>query len=109
MTLEEEQRRRSRALHVRVTGLKDQDNTEEVKELIKMMGITTPTHTKAWRVRKRGGGKGETSKERALILRFPSIEVKKEFLKLFDVGIIYPILDNKWVSRVWVVPRNLTS
>lgn len=82
MTLEEEQRRRTRALHVRVTGLKDQDNVEEeVKELTRMMGITTPTHTKAWRVGKRGGAKGETSKERALILRFPSIEVKKEFLK----------------------------
>lgn len=52
----EEQRRRSRALHVRVTGLKDQDKVEEeVKELMSMMGITTPTHTKAWRVGKRGG------------------------------------------------------
>lgn len=29
MTLEEEQRRRSRALHVRLTGLKDQDKIEE--------------------------------------------------------------------------------
>ena len=46
-----------------------------------MMGIATPTHTKVWRVGKRGGESGETSKERALILRFPSLEVKKEFLK----------------------------
>ena len=36
LTLEEEQRRKTRALHVRVTGLKDTDNVEEeVKELLK--------------------------------------------------------------------------
>jgi hypothetical protein len=31
--------------------------------------------------------------------------VKKEVLKLLDVGIIYPILDNQWVSPVQVVPK----
>jgi hypothetical protein len=31
--------------------------------------------------------------------------VKKEILKLLDVGIIYPILDNQWVSPVQVVPK----
>ena len=31
--------------------------------------------------------------------------VKKEVIKLLDVGIIYPILDNKWVSPVQVVPK----
>jgi hypothetical protein len=31
--------------------------------------------------------------------------VKVEVLKLFDVGIIYPILDSKWVSPVQVVPK----
>ena len=81
-TLEEEQRRRTRALHVRVCGLKDRDKVEEeVKELMGLMGIDTPTHTKAWRVGKKSEGNGETSKERALILRFPTIEAKKEFLK----------------------------
>ncbi|XP_016648291.1 PREDICTED: uncharacterized protein LOC103326881 [Prunus mume] len=31
--------------------------------------------------------------------------VKKEVLKLLDVGIIYPISDSKWVSPVQVVPK----
>ncbi|KAG9444879.1 hypothetical protein H6P81_016219 [Aristolochia fimbriata] len=31
--------------------------------------------------------------------------VKKEVLKLLDAGIIYPILDSKWVSPVQVVPK----
>jgi transketolase N-terminal domain/subunit len=31
--------------------------------------------------------------------------VKKEVLKLLDVGIIYPILDSQWVSPVQVVPK----
>ena len=83
MTLEEEQRRRTRALHVRVTGLKDQDNVEEeVADLLSRMGIENPTHTRAWRVgKKKEAEEGKPSKERALLLRFPSIENKKEFLK----------------------------
>ena len=31
--------------------------------------------------------------------------VKKEILKLLDVGVIYPISDSKWVSPVQVVPK----
>jgi hypothetical protein len=31
--------------------------------------------------------------------------VWKEIHKLFDAGIIYPILDSKWVSLVHVVPK----
>jgi hypothetical protein len=31
--------------------------------------------------------------------------VKKEVLKLLDVGIIYPISDSQWVSPVQVVPK----
>ena len=31
--------------------------------------------------------------------------VKKKILKLLDVGVIYPILDNIWVSPVQVVPK----
>ena len=47
MTLKEEQRRRNRALHVWVTGLKDRDNVNgEVKDLLHMMGGEA-THTKA--------------------------------------------------------------
>ncbi|KAL5573536.1 hypothetical protein UlMin_023133 [Ulmus minor] len=36
----------------------------------------------------------------------PMMEVvKKEIIKLLDVGIIYPISDSKWVSPVQVVPK----
>ena len=31
--------------------------------------------------------------------------VKKEVLKLLDVGVIYPIADSKWVSPIQVVPK----
>ena len=31
--------------------------------------------------------------------------VKKEVLKLLDVGVIYPIVDRKWVSPTQVVPK----
>ena len=31
--------------------------------------------------------------------------VKKEVLKLLDIGVIYPIVDNKWVSPTQVVPK----
>ena len=31
--------------------------------------------------------------------------VKKEIIKLLDVGIIFPILDSQWVSPVHVVPK----
>jgi len=31
--------------------------------------------------------------------------VKKEILKLFKAGIIYPISDSKWVSPIHVVPK----
>ena len=33
--------------------------------------------------------------------------MKKEVLKLLDVGIIYPISDNKWVSPTQVVPKKV--
>ena len=32
-------------------------------------------------------------------------DVKKEVLKLMDVGVIYPIADRKWVSPTQVVPK----
>ena len=31
--------------------------------------------------------------------------VKKEVLKILDVGVIYPIADSKWVSPTQVVPK----
>ena len=31
--------------------------------------------------------------------------VRKEVIKLLDVGVIYPISDSKWVSHVQVVPK----
>ena len=31
--------------------------------------------------------------------------VKQEVLKLLENGIIYPILDSKWVSSIHVVPK----
>ena len=31
--------------------------------------------------------------------------LKKEVIKLLDVGLIYPILDSPWVSPVHVVPK----
>ena len=31
--------------------------------------------------------------------------VKKEVLKLLHAGIIYPVQDSEWVSRVQVVPK----
>ena len=31
--------------------------------------------------------------------------VKKEILKLLEVGVIYPIFDRKWTSPVQVVPK----
>ena len=93
LTLEEEQRRRARSLHVRVTGVMDRDDVQaETKELCDRMGILEPKHTGVWRVGKKPTeGEGGTSKERALILRFPTMEVKQGFLSkrktLKDTGI----------------------
>ena len=82
LSLEEEQRKKTRALHVPVTGLKDTNNVEEeVKELLKRMSIPEPTHTRAWRVGKKGSEGTSSPKERALILRCPIGEARKEFLQ----------------------------
>lgn len=92
MTIEEEQKRRTRALHVRITGLKDNGNVEEeVKGLLDRMGISEATHSGAWRVGKKGTDAKGNPKEKALIMRFPAMEARKEFLKkrstLKDTGI----------------------
>ena len=82
LTLEEKQRRKTRALHVRVTRLKDTNNVEEeVKGLLKRMAIQVPLHSRAWRVGKKGVEGTSNTKERALILHFPTSEARKEFLK----------------------------
>ena len=31
--------------------------------------------------------------------------VKKEIIKLLDIGVIYPISDSNWVSPLHVVPK----
>ncbi|MCO5551432.1 hypothetical protein L7F22_004935 [Adiantum nelumboides] len=82
LTLEEEQRRRVRSLYVRICSPKDKNNVdEEVKELMALMGIHEPMHSRAWRVgHKKNESKEETSKERAFILCFTSMEAKN-FLK----------------------------
>lgn len=82
MTIEEEQKRKNRALHVRITGIKDKGNIEEeTKELLQRVGISEPMHTSAWRVGKKGVDEKGNVKDRALILRFPTLEIRKEFLK----------------------------
>ena len=32
--------------------------------------------------------------------------MKAEILKLLDVGVIYPIMDSKWVAPIHVAPKN---
>ena len=32
--------------------------------------------------------------------------VKKDIIKLLDMGVIYPIMDSKWVSLVQMFPKN---
>ena len=82
LTLEEAQRRKTRALHVRVTGVKEIGNVEEdVKGLLKRMTIPEPTHTRVWRVGKKETEGTSKPNERALILLFPTEEARKEFLK----------------------------
>ena len=31
--------------------------------------------------------------------------VKKEILKLLEIGVIYPISDSNWISPIQVVPK----
>ncbi|MCO5576234.1 hypothetical protein L7F22_030043 [Adiantum nelumboides] len=82
MTIEEEQKRKTRAMHVRITGVKDNGNVEEeVKGLAQRMGILEPLHTSAWRVGKKGVDSKGNARDRALILRFPTLEARKDFLK----------------------------
>jgi hypothetical protein len=37
------------------------------------------------------------------------VAVMKEVVKLLDAGIIYPILDSKWVSPTQVVPKKFDN
>ena len=82
MTIEEEQKRKTRAMHIRITGVKDSGNVEEeVKGLLQRMGVPEPLHTSAWRVGKKGLDSKGNTRDRALILRFPTLEARKDFLK----------------------------
>ncbi|KAM2501778.1 hypothetical protein ACFX1W_032421 [Malus domestica] len=48
----------------------------------------------------------KTSREAQPRLNPPMMEVpKKEIIKLLDCGVIYPILDSRWVSPVQCVPK----
>lgn len=92
MTIEEEQKRKTRALDVRITGLKDNEKVEEeVKGLLDRMGISEATHSGAWRVGKKGTDAKGNPREKALIMRFSTMKARKEFLKkrpaLKDTGI----------------------
>ena len=49
--------------------------------------------------------KPSTQPQRRLNLIMKEV-VKKEVLKLLDVGVIYPVADSKWVSPTQVVPKN---
>ena len=80
MTIEEEQMRKTRAIHVRVTGIKDTENVEEeVKELLKRIGILELTHRSAWRVGKKALGEKGSSKE-STHYAFPDLGNKEGFL-----------------------------
>ena len=51
-------------------------------------------------------GRVQPTREAQRRLNPPMMEVvKKEILKLLDVGVIYPISDSKWVRPVQVVPK----
>lgn len=46
------------------------------------------------------------TREAQMRLNPPIMEVvKKEIIKLFNVGVIYPISDSKWVIPMLVVPK----
>ena len=51
------------------------------RDSLKRMTIPEPTHTRAWRVGKKETEGTSKPKERALILRIPTKEARKEFLK----------------------------
>ena len=48
---------------------------------MKRMTLPEPTQMRAWRVGKKGAEGTSNPKERALILRFPTGEARKEFLQ----------------------------
>lgn len=74
-TLEEEKRRKIRALHVRVVGWKEERSPQEdAKALCTKMGINDTPFVSTWRVGK------NTTRDRALILNFEHMEKRKAFL-----------------------------
>ena len=74
-TLEEEARRRARALHVRVVGWEEKGSPQEdAKALATKIGASDVPIASAWRV-----GKGE-SQPKVLLLRFGDMDTKRAFL-----------------------------
>ena len=62
-----------------------------MKGLLDCMEISEATHSGAWRVGKKGTDLKGNPRDKALIMRFPNMEARKEFLKkrptLKDTGI----------------------
>ena len=56
------------------------------------------------RIHLEDGSKSSVEHQRRLNPNLKEV-VKKEIIKLLDVGVIYPILDSNWVSPVHVVPK----
>ena len=48
---------------------------------------------------------GNSIKQQRILNLIIKEVVKKEIIKSFDAGIIYPILDSLWVSPVYYFPR----
>lgn len=104
-TIEEEKMRRARKLNTRVTGIEETENSpeEDGKILCTKLGyedVDQPPFTKAWRAGK------DTSKERALILQFPTEVAKTTFMKkkpilrgLKEEPAIYLDDDLTWLQR----------
>ena len=67
---------------------------------IKGISLSTCMH----RILLEEGAKPSHQPQRRLNLPMMDV-VKKEILKLLEVGVIYPILDSNWVSPVQVVPK----
>ena len=57
-----------------------------------------------YRIYMEDGHKPITERQRRLNPHMKDV-VKKEIVKLLDVGIIYPISDSAWVSPIQCVPK----
>lgn len=75
-TLQEERRRRLRALHVRVTGLVEGGSpAEDAQALCTLLGIEGASYIDTWRAGK------DPTREKPLLLKFPDHATKQAFLE----------------------------